>query len=105
MLLSSGDDWWNNACIGYAQPEWSLYARGYKQAADLLVMHIDERTRDQDTLVYPVLFLYRQYFELRLKHVTSDACGILDEGVFSFRTRIDLLRCTPASCPNSVRST
>jgi hypothetical protein len=56
-----------------------LYARGYKQAADLLVIHIDERARDQDTLVYPILFLYRQYFELRLKHLTSDACGILDE--------------------------
>ena len=42
-------------------------------------MHIEERARDQDTLVYPILFLYRRYFELRLKHLTSDACGILDE--------------------------
>ena len=78
-LLSAAPDWWNNACIGFTDSEWPLYARGYKRAADILVMHVNECATDQDSLVYPILFLYRQHFELRLKHLIQDACRILDE--------------------------
>ena len=52
-LLSAGPDWWNNACVGLANCEWDLYARGYKRAADLLVSHIDAGGGDQDVLAYP----------------------------------------------------
>lgn len=78
-LLSAGPDWWNNACVGFAKCEWDLYARGYKRAADLLVSHIDASGGDQDVLVYPILFMYRHYFELRLKQLVRDATVLLDE--------------------------
>lgn len=78
-LLSAGPDWWNNACVGFANCEWDLYARGYKRAADLLVSHIDGSGSDQDVLVYPILFMYRQYFELRLKQLMRDTAVLLDE--------------------------
>lgn len=77
-LLVHGPDHWNNACLYPYSDNWSLYARGYKVAADRLVEHIGSRHRDQDTLVYPILFLYRQYIELRLKHLSRDAAKILD---------------------------
>jgi hypothetical protein len=76
-LMSYGADWWNNACIGYAESEWSLYARGYERAADILVRHVEHRASDRDTIVYPIIFLYRQYFELRLKHINRDACALI----------------------------
>ncbi len=35
----------------------------------MLVQHIVENARDQDFLVYPVIFLYRHHTELALKHL------------------------------------
>ena len=77
-FLGAGADWWNNACVGFAHSEWEIYARGYIHAADLLVSHVDAFGSDQDVLVYPILFLYTQYFELRRKQLTRDASVLLD---------------------------
>jgi hypothetical protein len=72
-LFTTAEDWWNNACLNYSRDGWTLYALGYKDAADLLVSHIEDGGRRQDTLVYPILFLYRQYLELALKELIRDA--------------------------------
>lgn len=61
QLFSTQEDWWNNACMNWSSSGWSLYASGYKEAADALVTKVEERSTNQDTFVYPVLFLYRQY--------------------------------------------
>ena len=66
-FFGSAEDWWNNACLNFMRDGWSLYAIGYKNAADLLVEYVEANARSQDTLVYPVLFLYRQYLELAIK--------------------------------------
>lgn len=68
-VFTTAEDWWNNACLNFVHDGWSIYAIGYKDAADTLVSHIDEKRRYQDTLVYPVVFLYRQYLELALKDI------------------------------------
>ena len=67
QLFSSQEDWWNNACMNWSSSGWSLYASGYKDAADALVERVEKHCTNQDTFVYPVLFLYRQYLELQLK--------------------------------------
>jgi hypothetical protein len=77
-LFTTAEDWWNNACLNYSRDGWTLYALGYKDAADLLVSHVEDGGRSQDTLVYPILFLYRQYLELALKELIRDA-RILEE--------------------------
>lgn len=46
---------------------WRAYAAGYKQAADLLATYVETEGRGRDTLLYPVLFLYRHYMEVSLK--------------------------------------
>lgn len=66
-LFTSQEDWWNNACVNWCHDGWGLYASGYKDAADVLVQHVEQRNSGQDSLVYPVLFLYRQYLELQIK--------------------------------------
>lgn len=66
-LFETSEDWWNNACLNSLSNGWSIYAIGYKDAADILVAHIEEEQRHQDTLVYPIVFLYRQFLELALK--------------------------------------
>ncbi|MGA3209609.1 MAG: hypothetical protein ABSE05_17510 [Syntrophales bacterium] len=66
-LFSTAEDWWNNACLNFLHEGWALYTIGYKEAADILVDKVKTSRRRQDTLVYPIVFLYRQYLELAIK--------------------------------------
>lgn len=79
LLFTSGDDWRYNACLNYMPDDWELYVIGYKRAADALVEQIKETHRDQDVLVFPIVFLYRQYLELRLKRLIRLGNELLDE--------------------------
>ena len=46
------------------------YVRGYKKAADCVVAHaLELNLGARDCLVAPIVFLYRQYIELRLKRI------------------------------------
>jgi HEPN domain-containing protein len=73
---------------------WSVYAIGYKQAADIIVDYVKAKRGDQDFLVYPILFNYRQYIELALKGILRDARLLLDEpgGVPPTHNLLDLWR-------------
>ncbi len=61
------------AKINWAGPDfWCVYADGYKRAAELLI----ESTKnlniyETNTIIFPILFLYRQYVELSLKEVIA----------------------------------
>lgn len=44
-------------------------ADGYKHGADVLVARVRDTGCSKEALVFPILFLYRQYIELRLKEV------------------------------------
>lgn len=68
-LFVAGDDWKNNACLNWSHSEWELYTIGYKEAADNLSRNIMQSGTDQDTLIYPIVFLYRHYLELVLKSI------------------------------------
>lgn len=90
QLFTSDSDWWHNACLNYLKDHWNSYADGYKKAADLLVKHVDNTHSNQDILVYPVVFLYRQHIELRLKILIRDGNQLLDiPEKFPLHHRID----------------
>jgi hypothetical protein len=73
-------DWHNNAMLmhGYGD-RWAVYAIGYKEAADIVVNRVKDGHDHQDFLVYPVMFLYRQYLELMIKSLIRNAWKLLDE--------------------------
>ena len=77
-LFTSAENWWNNACLNFFPKGWTIYGIGYKDAADILVEHIAKTKRQQDTLIYPIIFLYRQYLELALKDLILEARKLLD---------------------------
>src|SRR4051812_42643352 len=77
--FAPGDDWWHNACLNFMPEPWTGYAEGYKMAGHILVAHVEAKRFDQDYLVYPIIFNYRQYIELMLKGLTKDARLLLDE--------------------------
>ena len=66
LFISDEPDFLNNAFLG---SNWIVYADGYMQAADNLVKQLLEDRHSQDFLVYPIIFLYRHYIELCLKHI------------------------------------
>jgi hypothetical protein len=47
-----------------------LYSQGYLTAANLIYASIEESAVYQNTLVYPMIFNYRQFLELRLKELS-----------------------------------
>lgn len=69
--LLDGESEHVNACPHrYADgSNWSLIAEGYLNAANALVRCLLDREVGADEMLYPACFLYRQYIELRLKHV------------------------------------
>jgi len=77
-LFKSDSDWWHNAVLSNLGHEWSVYAEGYKAAADFLVKHIRDAPSGPNFLVFPIVFLYRQHIELRLKEIIRDGNRLLD---------------------------
>ncbi|PKE28048.1 hypothetical protein CWS43_23200 [Rahnella sp. AA] len=77
-LFTYAKDWHNNACINGFYADHYAYSEGYRQAADLLIAHIAESHSSQDTLVYPIVFLYRHHVELMLKKIISTALDLVD---------------------------
>lgn len=77
QLFSADTDWYNNACLNLSHDSMVFYINGYKKAADILVI---ESRQDQDILVYPIAFLYRQYIELQLKSIIRDSKFLLEKG-------------------------
>jgi hypothetical protein len=79
VLFGPGSDAHLNACLNYAADNWSTYAEGYKEGADILAAQLLHGEATLDTVVYPLVFLYRQYIELRLKHLARDASRLMDQ--------------------------
>lgn len=71
QLFIQGEDWHNNAMLGWTHFPWDIYAAGYKDAADALVGALTERKASLDSMVYPLVFLYRQGLELQLKLILA----------------------------------
>lgn len=79
-LFSGDQDWRANACLSWSLDSMGLYIEGYKKAADKLVCDVMETGTNQDTLVFPISFLYRQYIELQLKHIIRESRVFLEKG-------------------------
>lgn len=53
---------------GWMVGQWQWYPDAYKQAADKLVNQIEGHSWE-DRLIFPVIFLYRHFVELKLKYL------------------------------------
>lgn len=77
-LFVEAEDWWMNACLNWYNDPTELYIVGYKEAADSLVDSIANRKGSADSLIFPIVFLYRHYVEIRLKSLLHDGSRLLD---------------------------
>lgn len=74
--LFTNDGGMNNACLNWQSSNFEAMCSGYLRGAELLMEHVLRGRRDQDLLVYPIIYQYRHYLELRLKQL-SKLCGSL----------------------------
>lgn len=66
------DNWVQNAHIDqFGHGRMVMMMTGYKTAADLMVAHVARDRHEGDTLVFPVVFNYRQFIELSLKYLIA----------------------------------
>jgi hypothetical protein len=79
-LFKSDPNSWKNACLIYSE-HLNIYSIGYKRAADILIERIkqNEFTFDINTLVFPIVFLYRHYLELILKSIIKEGYAVIGE--------------------------
>ena len=70
-IFAAGADGWNNACLNYGGSNYEAMCIGYFRAADELSARVIRECRGQDTLIFPIAFLYRHYVELRLKQAIA----------------------------------
>jgi len=78
-LFVDRQDWYNNAVLNGQRDNLSLYAVEYKRAGEILAEAVVESRRDHDSLVFPIVFVYRQYLELRLKQLIRDSRRLLGD--------------------------
>ena len=82
VLIGDNDSSFN-AVLDY----WTAFAEshqvGFKRAAELLLEHflrdIKNAAGDRDTLILPILFLFRHYLEIRFKEITASGITLLGE--------------------------
>lgn len=77
--IQRDNDWWINICLGnYSnQDHWENYASGYKDAFEILIERIKKPHPSEYNLIFPVVFLFRHYLELRLKHLIMKGRSLL----------------------------
>ncbi len=80
-LFGSESEFWQfNACIS-AHKTTHAYATGYLDAAKLLARLVIYSQKGVDTLVYPIVYLYRHYLEITLKDLIRKGCDITDSEI------------------------
>lgn len=67
LLVGEDGPWQANACVRWRLDQ-GMQADGYRMAAGRLAENAPV-WHEQDFLLYPIVFLYRHYVELRLKEV------------------------------------
>lgn len=75
-LFTASSRWDGNAHLeSHGHGRLVMMMNGYKRGADLMVQQATTNRFDQDALVYPIIFNYRQYIELSLKYLIASYGG------------------------------
>lgn len=72
-------DFLTSANVDFGRNPFDLFATGYKMAADKLTDHALDEVKNAEKFVYPIVFLYRHYLELRLKEIVRQGKDLLQE--------------------------
>lgn len=77
QVFRAGGTIWSLAWHPTTPTQWHLYAEGYRDAAEQLYASWQASRGCPDYLIFPMVFLYRHYVELRLKELIQSAASLL----------------------------
>jgi hypothetical protein len=77
-LYGEGTHWSQTACLNWGRGEWYARIRGFRQAAEMIAAYIAEHRHDQDGLIFPFLYNWRQHLELALKQLIVESERLRD---------------------------
>jgi hypothetical protein len=97
-LIRSDVDWQHNACVDCNTPTLGSFARKFKEAADVLVKEAAAGNAILDSVVIPIMFLYRQYLELSIKQIVMFGREVVGRGK-GYPTYEHDLSCFGHICP------
>jgi len=80
ILFGPGAESQTNACIAQWDADWA-YSDGFRRAALYLAEMVCESRKDQDKLIYPIVYLYRHNTELVIKSIMKSASRLLDRAL------------------------
>ena len=83
VSIFDDDDPTFNSLLGFDDDQMSQYISGYEKSVELLLSHVVQTREGLDYLIYPIMFNYRQYLELSIKHINWLADQILDRRVIA----------------------
>ena len=76
------EDLMTNACLNFTRCDAVYpYGVGYRKAGEILLQWVLSEQRDQDFLVYPIVFLFRHHVELMLKQIIVLAARLREDHV------------------------
>jgi hypothetical protein len=78
-LRKTDRNWTLNSCLGWSKGRPTSRIMGYREAADLIFARLAEDRGGLDTLVYPLVFLWRHAIELQLKNIVERGQIVLEK--------------------------
>lgn len=92
LFTSYCNDLKHSSYLGFTRNELICYADGYKKAGDILVENIvaGAYSDDRNTLIYPIVFLYRHCIELYLKSIIYEGNQLLFGKPVAWREHHDI---------------
>lgn len=69
LFIDLNQDYRHNAIVSTGMDKFFLFSESYKMAAETLFEQLDGSAHYANYLVYPLIFLNRQFLELRLKEL------------------------------------
>src|SRR5271167_1627938 len=77
-LHGEGSHWRLTASLDWARGNWYTRIMGFRTAAELLGAYVAEHRNEQDVLIFPFLYNWRQHIELALKQLIIETEKLLD---------------------------
>src|SRR3990172_10006697 len=65
--------------VNWTEDSSELYIEGYYVGGSQLRLDTERGKLSRAAIIFPIAYLYRHYFELRLKRLVSLSCDFLDE--------------------------
>lgn len=78
LFKADRTNWEDNAYVGWSGIDTDAYCKGFKELAEIGAARFLEDYHGRDCYIFPIIYLYRHYTELRLKSILFNGRQLLN---------------------------